>query len=115
MGKQIGRDSRKNQNDGIRRDGRDGSGRDRVAVEHPWLRHTLRAIPQSLRHYQQRPAAPVHRFREAQSGRPQTPTHRKLFFRPLRQVKNVTHYEIEKKFRLEPFRVCPICYCSELL
>lgn len=75
MGKQIGRDSRENQRNGVRRDGRDRSGRDRVAAEHSRLRHTLRSVSKVVCHHQQRPIAPVHRPRKAQSGRSTTPAH----------------------------------------
>lgn len=65
MGIQVGRDSGENQINGMRRDGRDGFGRDRVAVEHPRIRHTVRSIPQGVRDHQQGSVAPVHRSREA--------------------------------------------------
>jgi len=50
MGRQIGCDPRENQSHGVRRNGRDGSGRNRVAAEHSRPRHTLRSFPQVVRH-----------------------------------------------------------------
>jgi len=71
----------------MRRDDRDGSGRNRVATEHSRPRHTLRSFPQVVRHRQQGPTTPVHRFREAQSGHSETSAHGQLYFGPLRQVR----------------------------
>lgn len=62
----------------------DGSGRNRVAAEHSRPRHTLWSFPQVVRHRQQGPDTPVHRFREAQSGRSETSAHGQLYFSPLR-------------------------------
>lgn len=64
MARQVGRDPRKIPSDGVRRNGRHGSGRNRVALEHSRSRHTLRSFPQVVRHHQQGSAALVHRSRE---------------------------------------------------
>lgn len=87
MGRQARRDSGENQSHGMRRDRRDGAGWNRLAVEHPRLWHTLWSVSQVVRYCQQGPAAFVHWPKQAHTRRPSTPTHGKLFFCSLYQVK----------------------------